>query len=119
MEGEAERLKRFLDEHKRLVESGMFDELPQPSLEPGDIVAVRANNIIHQVYDVVGDTAVVGFDRQKGDQVERVRESVPIADVKSAEDYQNLIFRSRGLGGAYYVTVEGTETTLWDRTRDN
>jgi hypothetical protein len=107
--------RRRLREHNDLVDSGRFDRLPTPEVHSGDFVAVRRNNLIHNIYSVDDDQVTVGFDRGK----RQVRRVMPIKDIKDAESYQNELLKNRGLQDAYRVTVEGNTAYLWDKTRDN
>lgn len=115
-ETKEDKQKRWEREHRELVDSGEFDNLPKPSITPGDVVAVRNNNLIHQVYDVIGNSVIVGYDKSDG---EEVREIVSIDDIKGAKDYQNLLLRKRGLGKQLGVTVEERTAKLWDKTKLN
>lgn len=112
----ADKHERWAEEHKQLVESGEFDKLPQPSIQPGDVVAVKNNHLIHEVFDVVGDTVIVGYNKKDG---EEVRDTLLISDVRGAEDYQNLLIKNKGIGHLRRVTVKGKTTTLWDKTKEN
>ncbi|MFC1625967.1 hypothetical protein ACFL1Q_02925 [Patescibacteria group bacterium] len=115
-ESTVEKHEQWEKEHRQLVESGEFDKLPQPSIKPRDVVAVRKNGLIHEVFDVTGDSILVGYNKKNG---EEIRDVLPISDVKGAEEYQNLLIRNRGMGHLRRVTVEGRTARLQDKTKDN
>ena len=52
----------WIAEHNSLVESGGFDAIPIRPIKVGDMVAIRENNLIHQVFEVRDNEAVVGYD---------------------------------------------------------
>jgi hypothetical protein len=108
------KLERWRQEHLAMVGAGLFDKIPQREVEPGEMVAVRSDNLIRQVYDVLGRTAIVGYDTED----EQVRDSVNLDDIRDAEGYQNALLQWRGMGGLK-VTVEGSTTKLWDNSKNN
>jgi hypothetical protein len=110
-----EQLRRWAQEHINFVHSGEFDKIPPPTtLTPGDIVAIRANDLKHQVYDVIGDKVIVGYDK---DEV-AVRLILSIADIKEAGAFQTALLKFKGIHNRK-VEVEGTRSYLLDSTHDN
>lgn len=110
-----EQLKRWVQEHTDFVNSGEFDKIPPPStLAPGDIVAIRANDLIHQVYDVISDQVIVGYDKDE----EQVRLTLPLADIKEAGAFQTALLKFKGVHNGK-VMVDGTTSYLLDSTHDN
>lgn len=116
-QGESEEAKqeRWKAEHTHLVESGKFDAPPRRPIKVGDMVAIKENNLIYQVYEVQETEAVVGYDLDD----EHVRKTVPLNDIRDGAAYQNALLEQRGLGHIYKTTVEGNVSKLWDKTKEN
>lgn len=105
-----------LARHRELVASGDFDRIPisQPTVR--DMVAVRMNDLVHEVYELRDDSVVVGYDFKR----ESVRRTIPYADIRGAADYQTVLLKYSGFQpGRYRVEVDGREARLIDEADKN
>ena len=92
---------RWIEEHKQFVGSGKFDAIPKTEIKVGDIVAIREDNLQYQVYEILGDTILVGYDKPI-----EVRKKVSKNDVRSGEGYGNAFLAYKG-AGHLQVEVDG------------
>lgn len=76
--------------HRRLVESGLFDVIPQEEkYRTGDVVVSRQSDKIYQVFEQEGDNLVIGYDTEE----EQVRRTVPKGDIRGINGYAQKMYQ--------------------------
>ena len=76
--------------HRKLVESGLFDVIPQEEeYRTGDAVLSRYSDKIYQIYEQEGDNLTVGFDTEE----EQARKTFPKGDVRGINGYAQKIYQ--------------------------
>lgn len=76
--------------HRRLVESGLFDVIPQETeYRAGDVVLSRLSDKIYQVYGEDQGNLVVGYDTNE----EHVRKVFPKSDIRGINGYAQKMYQ--------------------------
>jgi len=105
-------------EHKKLVESGKFDAIPIKLLNVGDVVAIRGNATIHEVFEINEKNAVVGYNHPTEGWL-RPRKRLPLSDIRDATGYLNARLEQEGAAHRYEIRVEGRTMKARPRGTDN
>ena len=76
--------------HRRIVETGMFDSIPQTDeFEDGEVVVARRNGDIYHVQELDGETVRIWYKTEEGEADEIVARN----DIRPIDGYAQIAYQ--------------------------